>query len=787
MDNRFRRESKTTGAGCRRIMVKSFMSDLFLMMAFLVLTVSVGSQNICAAAIAEENKNTGNQSLLQFKAAGHVLGFGPGEMYVAGSDHALRVGFVGALPVSPTTGAEEVRNDPDHGQGATVLSSVTYPGLWEGVNLVFEKEDHGLVKSTYHIAKGSGTKGLDKIRLAYNVPVTLDKKGQLILAFERGQLIESAPVAWQEIGEERVPVKVAFKMYKKQEVGFQAGHYDPAYPLVIDPVLTWNSFMGSTGGSDDGWVIAVDDSENVYMTGRSSATWGAPVNAYTGGNDVFVTKLDSSGNRVWNTFMGSAEGNDRGYGLFVDSAGNVYVSGYSDATWGAPIDDYTGGNDAYAAKLDSSGNRVWNTFMGSTAGRDRSRGIAVDSSGNVYVVGYSDATWGAPIDDYAGASDAYAAKLDGSGNRVWNTFMGSAAGDDYGWDIALDGSGDVYVTGRSTATWGAPIDTYIGSSDAYVVKLDGNGNRVWNTFMGSTGFERAYSLCADSLGNVYVTGYSDAAWGAPIDAYTGGNDAFVARLDGNGNRAWNTFMGSAGGDDRGFKIVADDSGNVYVAGYSDATWGTSIEDYTGGNDVFVSRLDSSGNRSWNSFIGSTAGDDKAYGIAADTLGNIYFTGYSDATWGTPIDAYTGGWDAFGAKMADIRVTSTNAAISDVTVANTIASAPADFETQFGIEFTATEVNGTADISIAFPFLPETPYLYKVIRGIWTLVYPVNNTNGITNVAFNGKVLTFSIEDNSDADTDDTFGTIKDPVVVGFYSGSGSSSSGGCFISTIEAK
>ena len=181
----------------------------------------------------------------------------------------------------------------------------------------------------------------------------------------------------------------------------------------------------------------------------------------------------------------------------------------------------------------------------------------------------------------------------------------------------------------------------------------------------------------------------------------------------------------------------------------------------------------------------SAGDDISFGLAVDTSGNIYVTGRSNATWGTPANAYTGNFDAFAAKITDIGLTSTNATLSDVKVANTLAPAPADFETRFSIEFTATGVNGTAYISITFPFLPGNPQFYKVINGTWKLIYPVNKTNGITTVALNDKVLSFSIEDNSDCDTDAAIGTIKDPVVLGNFSGSGNWDSSGCFISTIK--
>ena len=156
----------------------------------------------------------------------------------------------------------------------------------------------------------------------------------------------------------------------------------------------------------------MDGSGNVYVGGCSDATWGSPVRAYTSGNDAFAARLDSSGALAWNTFLGSA-GSDRGYGIAVDGSGNAYVAGYSDATWGSPVRLFTAGDDAWAARLDSSGALIWNTFLGGS-GNESGRGIAVDGSGDVYVGGESTATWqgtSPPVRVYAAGYDAWAAKL----------------------------------------------------------------------------------------------------------------------------------------------------------------------------------------------------------------------------------------------------------------------------------------------------------------------------------------------------------------------------------------
>src|SRR5205807_2145922 len=160
---------------------------------------------------------------------------------------------------------------------------------------------------------------------------------------------------------------------------------------------------GSGPALETGRAVAVDVTGNVYVAGYSPATWGSPVRAFSGGPlDVFAAKLDSSGNLIWNTFLG-AGGTDYGWGVGVDISGDVF-----------------------AAKLNSGGALTWNTFLGG-GGSDFGAGVTVDASGNVYVGGYSAATWGSPTRGFNGGLDVFAAKLDSGGALTWNTFLGSGS------------------------------------------------------------------------------------------------------------------------------------------------------------------------------------------------------------------------------------------------------------------------------------------------------------------------------------------------------------------------
>ena len=313
-------------------------------LALLALLLALGAPMpapVASAALASP--------LLQFASGGHVVGFAPTQVVLASLDHALRVEFVGTAGVTPVAAGADA---PSSSDGLTMgraqpLGVVTYPDVWRGVSVEYRAGESGILKSAYHLAPGADAA---QIRLRYNVPVELQSDGSLHFPFGRGFMSESAPIAWQEIGGHQVFVQVAFCVFetteanlqskienRKSEIGFRLGAYDARYPLMIDPNYVWHTFYGSTS-ADGGNGIAVDGSGNVYLTGYSNATWQGdgsinPLHAHSGSYDIVALKLTSAGAYQWHTFYGST-GPDRGNDIAVDgSGGNVYITGYSGATW----------------------------------------------------------------------------------------------------------------------------------------------------------------------------------------------------------------------------------------------------------------------------------------------------------------------------------------------------------------------------------------------------------------------------------------------------------------------
>ena len=295
-------------------------------------------------------------------------------------------------------------------------------------------------------------------------------------------------------------------------------------------VLQWQRTLGSTGES--GYDIAVDSSGNVYVSGETS-TQGA------GGYDALIAKYDTNGTLQWQRTLGGAD-YEGGYGIAVDSSGNVYVTG-STFSQGAGSAD-----DIIIAKYNTSGTLQWQrTLGGADVGQLHS--VAVDSSGNVYITGET-------YSQGAGNGDILIAKYNTSGTLQWQRTLGGASFD-YGQGVTVDSSGNVYVTG-STFSQGA------GNGDVLIAKYNTNGTLQWQRTLGGADSDVGYRIAVDSSGNVYITGYTSSQ-GA------GSNDVIIAKYDTSGVLQWQRTLGGAGGD-YAEDIAVDSFGNVYITGYGGA-------------------------------------------------------------------------------------------------------------------------------------------------------------------------------------------------------------------------
>ena len=380
--------------------------------------------------------------------------------------------------------------------------------------------------------------------------------------------------------------------------------------LAEDPYqVAWSAQIG-TAPSEESYSVAVDASGNVYISGRTLGDLGGP-NA--GDYDVFLSKFDSSGSLLWTTQIGTGSYDDS-RSVAVDASGNVYISGTTEGDLGGPN---AGGYDVFLSKFDSSGNQLWTTQIG-TSRRDRSYSVAVDASGNVYISGDTGGDLGGPN---AGESDAFLSKFDSDGNEVWRRQIGTGS-TDWSTSVAVDASGNVYISGVTEGDLGGPN---AGFTDAFLSKFDSDGNEVWTRQIGTGSVDVSTSVAVDASGNVYISGFAAGDLGGPN---AGDQDAFLSKFDSDGDLLWTRQIGTSV-EDCSFSVAVDASGNVYISG---GTPGDLDGPNAGGLDAFLSKFDSSGDLLWTAQVG-TRDLDVSTSVAVDASGNVYISGGTEGDLG----------------------------------------------------------------------------------------------------------------------------------------------------------
>jgi len=440
---------------------------------------------------------------------------------------------------------------------------------------------------------------------------------------------------------------------------------------VLTAQITEWQWAVKAGGSatDRGNAISRDADGNSYTTGYFGGTvvFGATTLTSSGSEDVYVAKLDADGNWQWVKNAGGIGGSTYAYGIGTDADGNSYVTGGFDGTafFGADSIISDGSDDVFVAKIDADGNWLWASQSCGTGG-DYPYGISVDANGNSYITGKlaETATFGTSTITSGGVQDIFVAKIDTDGNWQWAKRAGGTARA-YGYSTSVDTDGNVYATGyfSETGDFGATTLTSSGHFDIYVAKLDTDGNWQWAKRAGGSSMDVGRSIGVDTNGNVYVTGtyYGPSTFGTFTLTSNGVSDIFVAKLDTDGNWQWAKNAGGSSSENCN-TISVDANGNAYVGGGfkgETMTFGTfTITNCgTGGDDLFVAKIDTDGNWHWAISAGGPGNTnvnyDMAIGISADANGNAYVTGGfkgDTITFGNITLTGTGTWDIIIAKL-----------------------------------------------------------------------------------------------------------------------------------------
>lgn len=632
------------------------------------------------------------------------------------ADKTLRMRFGGANPSPRLTGVDELAGKVNYFQGqdpsrwhtnVATYARVRCQDIYPGVDLVFYGNDERQLEFDFIVAAGADPQAI-KLIFGGNDSIRTDGDGNLELTVSGETVRLRQPRLYQFRSGQREEIAGNYRLHPtgssgaSWEVRFQIASYDSARPLVIDPVLSFATFLGGTG-SESGAVIAVDSAGDVYLTGTTDTGFPAmnpvssePAHAVKGG--AFVVKLKGDGSGfIYAAYLGGSSG-AQATGIAVDSAGNACVMGL---TWSGdfplvnPVqpNHKFGGTDAFVAKLNPSGNALlYSTFLGGS-GSDAGRGITVDANDNAYVTGITTSddfptTTGAFQPNRSGGWDAFATKLNADGSAVvYSTYLGGT-GDEFSYNsptIGVDPSGNAHVVGTTSSTdfpttAGAFQPQYGGgSSDAFVAKFNPTGTAlVYSTFLGGSSYDGAYlSPRVDQQGSAYVAGDSGSP-DFPLSPgpfstspsypalFTRSGELFVSKLSGDGSSlVYSTRLPGQ----HCYGIATDSAGSAWIVGDTAAQNGNMAFPLFnpvqatfggGGSDAFVLKVSPDGDQlQFSSFIGGSD-NEMATGIAADSQGNVYAVGQTASiafpTTNAVQATFGGVADAFVLKLSDRDVT-----------------------------------------------------------------------------------------------------------------------------------
>jgi hypothetical protein len=672
-------------------------------------------------------------------------------------------------------------------------ASIVYRDLYPGIDLRYEGVE-GRLKGSYIVAPGADP---SRIRWSYSGArsARIDDQGNLLLALsasgEKGAaaaaasttvLMETKPVAWQELENGRRPVPVHYEVARDGSIGFAlpAGH-DPAHPLVLDPTLTYSTFLGG-GSVDVGYDVAVDASGD-YLTGYTLSTdfpTDGPIDPGCGtdGNcdgfsyyDAFVAKLNpavaGAAGLIFATYLGGSD-HDFGVRIAVDGNGASYVTGLARAgfpttpnafqqTYGGPP-----GADAFLSKLSADGSQLlYSTFLGGSGG-DGAWGIALDASNIAYLAGQTTST-NFPATPGAldmtcgtdgacnGLNDAFMAKLNpgasGAASLVYATYLGGS-GEETAFGIARDATNQVYLTGRTASTnfptAGVPFQSSNGGDfDAFLAKLNTAGSALlYSTYFGGGSYEDAYAVALGAANRAYLLGKTSSvdlpvSAGAFQSSYGGGmtvdtaSDAFFAKLDpalaGPASRTYASYLGGSHNDE-GYGLAVDASDVAYVAGFARSTdfptTGGAFQPVNSGYwDGFYGKIDpaasGAGSLLYSTQLGGTS-TEAVFGLARDASGDVHLVGQTYSNTFPVVDTFQP--NLGGSTDVFLAVIDNAATVADLSVAQVESSDPAGLFADLTYTITVTNSGPVAAPGVR---------LSHLILGTWSYMNAIPSQGSCT--------------------------------------------------------
>lgn len=603
---------------------------------------------------------------------------------------AIKMSFPGSTPPTSIVGLEQLPGQSNYFTGAPATwrtgvpgyARVKYEGLYPGVDLVYYSNGREL-EYDFQLAPGINP-SIIRLQFSGADNLRLNAAGDLILRTQGGELRQQKPFAYQVRNGVRQEVPSRFVLQGRGQVSFVVAGQDANLPLVIDPALSYATYLGGSD-EDSGQAIATNGT-GIYVTGDTDSSnfpTTPGLRKFCCGQstalDAFVVKLSADGTQlIYATYLGGSL-TEQAAGIAVDNAGNAYVTGKTGSTnFPTTMNAYQRTRssfdyDAFVTKLSATGTLAYSTYLGSSA-NDEGNAIAVDNAGNAYVTGMTAPLGGGtklfPVKPTPGAiqttdtgnNDAFVTKINttasGISSLVYSTLLGGDL-DDGGTGIALSSDGSyAVVTGYSYTPRSGQIKfpvtaatayqaTGVGGRDAFLTKMRFTGDPitdlVYSTLLGGTSEDRATGVALDAIGNAYLVGYTYSTSFPTKGAfsqggtYHGSQDAFVAKINPNASKSaslvYSSYLGGTGIDEAS-GVAVDAAGQAYVSGQSQSVSGFPTVGGTatlnGPSDAFLTIMNATGNAlSYSTLFGGSA-DDEATGVSLNTLG-ICITGFSTST------------------------------------------------------------------------------------------------------------------------------------------------------------
>jgi hypothetical protein len=547
------------------------------------------------------------------------------------------------------------------------FARIRYEQVYPGVDLVYYGRQ-GRLENDFELNAGIdpsvislGLEGADRIRV--------DSTGDLVLAVAGNEVRLQQPRAYQVDGEKQREIPIRYQVHGRS-ASFVVGEYDRHQKLVIDPVLTYSTYLGGTGG-DEAFSVAVDSEGDAYVTGVTASinfptTSSAYQPTYQGGSGtIFVTEFNPSGSGlIFSTYLGGT-GIDIPAQILLDPTDDIYLVGNTTSnnfpiTAGVLQPLYGGDQDAFLTKMKSDGTALlYSTYIGGT-GIDYGTAVALDVSGDAYVTGSTQSIDFPTLNPIqlgnAGLYDSFVTEVSPKGTLLYSTYLGGSLSD-YGVGIAVDSSGDVYVSGYTYSsnfpTQNAYQSTLGGGSDLFITEFTpGSSALLFSTYLGGSSLDKLSAMVLDSSGNIYLTGGTQSA-NFPVTATAyqstlqGTSNAFITKVaPGASVLVYSTFFGGSS-TDQANGMALDSAGNIYITGYTQSTNFPSRDAFQNVlglygaetcqsnnlvnepaqpcSDAFVAKLAPTGIPVFSSFLGGN-GTDSGQGIAVDSSGAAYVVG-----------------------------------------------------------------------------------------------------------------------------------------------------------------